>query len=288
MNDIRNQLLCVGFSVSCWEARQQDKRATKEVADTHGTASTVGRYHKDLLPDATEHEAVVKIRNAWRVWHYENSLPWGDDSSRVLRSASFLDYAAGYADWKTKFETAVDVFCQAYPTLVAQAELRLNTLFDPKDYPEVEEVRRRFAVRLNVYPMPNAEDFRIIEGIPSEEAERLRAEAVAGLEAQVTDALKDLWTRMHTVVSAMSDRLSVPHGEKGGKFRDTLVDNIEELLERVPKLNLTGDPEIEKLSADMQALICQPETLRADPVVRAEKAAKAKALAARMSAYVGT
>lgn len=286
MSNIRNQLLCVGFSVSCWEARRQDKKATKEVADTHGTASTVGRYHKDLLPDAAEHEAILKIRNAWRIWHYENTLPWGDDASRVMRSAAFLDYGNGYREWKAKFDAACEAFFVAYPTLVAQAELRLNTLFDPTDYPDVDEVRRRFAVRMNVYPMPNADDFRIIEGIDDEEAEALRENAISSMEAQVTEALKDLWGRMHSVVSAMHTRLDVPAGEKGSRFQDSLVENISELLVRVPKLNLTNDMEITMISQQMQQLVCAPDVLRTDPVKRAETAAAAKTLAARMSQYV--
>lgn len=287
MSNIRNQLLSVGFSISCWEARKQDKKATKEVADAHGTASSVGRYHKDLLPGATEHETILKIRNAWRVWHGEMTLPWNDNGTRVLRSAAFLDYSAGYRDWKAKFEQALQDFYDVYPTLVAQAELRLNSLFNPADYPPLEEVKRRFAARLDVYPLPNADDFRIIDGIDAEDAERLRSEAVAGLEAQVTEAVRDLWGRMRTVVAAMSERLAVPHGAPGGKFHDTLTGNIQDLLTRIPALNLTGDPEIEALSAEMQTLLVAPETLRTDPDVRAEKAAKAKALAARMAQFVG-
>ncbi len=287
MSHIRNQLLCVGLSISCWEGRKQDRKATKEVADKHGTASSVGRYHKDLLPGAAEHEAILKIRNAWRVWHYENSLPWGDDSSRVMRSAAFFDYMEGYRDWKAQFEDACNTFYGAYDSLVARAEMHLNTLFDPTDYPVLEEVKRRFAVRMNVYPMPNADDFRVIDGIDPSEAEALRQQAISGLETQVSEALKDLWTRMHTVVTAMHSRLDIPHGAKGGQFRDSLVENIEDLLVRVPKLNLTNDPMINQLTDEMHQLICPPDVLRSNPDARVRKAAQAKALAARMAQYVG-
>lgn len=285
--NVRNSMLSINFGISCWEARRQDKGASKEVADNHGTASSVGRYHKDLLPSCAEHEAILKIRNGWRVWHMENTLPWNDNGTRVIRSSSFLDYSQGFRGWKATFDEAVEDFIAAYPAAVAQAELRLNSLFHKEDYPDVTEVRRRFASRMQVFPMPDAEDFRILEGIPPEEVERLQAEAVQGMQEQVTYALKDLWSRMHKVATAMSERLAIPHGAPGGKFHDTLVDNIADLLVRVPALNLTNDPEIVKMTDEMRELLCQPDMLRLDPDVRAVKAAKAAALSARMAAFVG-
>ena len=86
--NVRHQLLCVQLNISCWEARRQDKKVNREVAEAHGTPTSVGRYHKDLLPDCEEHQAILKIRNAWRVWHYDQTLPWGNDGSRVIRSAA--------------------------------------------------------------------------------------------------------------------------------------------------------------------------------------------------------
>lgn len=290
--NVRNALLTVHFSISAWEARKQDKKATREVAEAHNTATSVGRYHKDLLPEAREHENILKIRNAWRVAHYENTLPWGDEGGRVMRSASFLDYAAMYRDYKAQWDAALEEFYAAYPTLVAQAELRLNTLFDPKDYPDLAEVRRRFAVRLNTYPLPDAEDFRIIDGIPPEEADRLVAEAVEGINARLNDAVKDLWTRMHKVVTNMQERLAVPLDEKGkpqkgGKFHDTLVTNVAELVELLPRLNLTNDPEIARMATDMGQLVAFPaETLRVSPEARSATQAKAAALAKRMAQYL--
>lgn len=287
MSQIRNQLLCISLNISCWEARRQDKKVNTEVAQAHGTATGVGRYHKDLLPDAVEHQEILKIRNAWRVWNYSNTLPWADDGSRVIRSAAFLDYSKGYREYKDKFEAACEAFYAAYPTLVAEAEFKLNTLFDPADYPPVEAIKHRFNVRMTTYPMPNAEDFRIIEGIPAEEVERLRAEAVSGLNEQVTLAIKDLWGRLHSVVTAMQTRLEVGTDGKPLKFHDTLVSNIEDLLDKVPQLNLTGDPEITTMTEEMRSLVAhQPATLREDMTVRSETARKAAALAKKMAAWV--
>jgi hypothetical protein len=285
--NIRHQLLCVALNISCWEARRQDKKVNNEVAASHGTATGVGRYHKDLLPDAEEHQAILKLRNAWRVWHMENTLPWDNNGARVIRSAAFLDYAKEYREYKDKFEAACEIFYNAYPTLVAQAEFKLNTLFNAADYPPVETIKDKFAVRMTTFPMPNSEDFRIIESIPPEEVERLQSEAVVGLNEQVTLAIKDLWGRLHGVVSAMSNRLQEGQDGKPLKFHDTLVSNIEDLLNKVPQLNLTDDPEITTMTNAMRELIgYSPATLREDMATRISISGKAKELADRMACFM--
>lgn len=287
MSDIRTELLCVSLNISCWEARRQDKKVNSEVAAAHGTATGVGRYHKDLLPDALEHQAVLKLRNAWRVWNYDNTLPWGNDGSRVLRSAGFMEYATGYRAYRDQFEAACQEFYHAYPRLVAQAQFKLNTLFDAADYPAVEQIKDRFSVRMTTYPLPNADDFRIIDGIPEEEVERLRDDAVTSINEQVTQAVKDLWRRLHAVVAAMSERLGVADDGKPLKFHDTLVTNIRELLDRVPQLNLTGDAEITGITTAMRKLVeHEPAMLRADVLVRADVSQAAAALVERMRGFV--
>jgi Zn finger protein HypA/HybF involved in hydrogenase expression len=93
---------------------------------------------------------------------------------------------------------------------------------------------------------------------------------------------------MYKVVSAMHTRLSVAPGEKGGKFHDTLVSNVQDMIALVPKLNLTNDPEITRISVEMSALTkVSPDTLRSSVEVRAATAAKAAAIAKSMAAYIG-
>jgi hypothetical protein len=103
---------------------------------------------------------------------------------------------------------------------------------------------------------------------------------------------KDLWARMHSVVANMQERLAVPLDEKGkagkgGKFHDTLVSNIQDVLDVIPKLNLTNDPTSSRWRRTWQHLVKFPaETLRQSPVVRDETRAKAAAIAKRLAQYV--
>lgn len=286
MSSIRNQVLVVALNISVWEARKQDRKVTKEVAISHAIAEACGRYHKDLLPNAVEHQNILKIRNAWRIWHYTITLPWGDDAGRVLRSEDFFKYTSEYNDFKQQWDAAIAKFVTAYPALVQDAELRLNSLFDAADYPHANEVQSKFNVSMNVYPLPNADDFRIVEGLSSDEADKLCEAAVEGLEASISTAVKDVWKRMAVAVSAMHTRLSVPSGEKGGKFHDSLVDNIVDLLDLMPRLNLLKDPNIDLMIEGMEKLtLYPPELLRSMPDARSVTAERAAVLLDKINSY---
>jgi hypothetical protein len=69
-------------------------------------------------------------------------------------------------------------------------------------------------------------------------------------------------------------------------FRDTLVGNLQDIAALAPKLNLTGDPQIDAFSQEVAGLTrYSPEALRASGVTREEAASKAAEIARRMSAY---
>jgi hypothetical protein len=89
------------------------------------------------------------------------------------------------------------------------------------------------------------------------------------------------------VVTNMQERLKVGDDGKALKFHDTLVENMRDLLDRVPALNLTGDPEITTMTNAMRELVAyDANTLREDFSVRSEVSAKAALLAKQMACFV--
>jgi hypothetical protein len=70
--------------------------------------------------------------------------------------------------------------------------------------------------------------------------------------------------------------------------RDSVVTNLMKLVDVLPKLNVTGDPELELLAAQVRAsLLVDAQELRKSESVRSETAKKATAIAQRMAAYMG-
>ena len=71
-------------------------------------------------------------------------------------------------------------------------------------------------------------------------------------------------------------------------FRDTIVTNLVKLVDVLPKLNVTGDPELERLADQVRAsLLVDPQELRKSESVRTETAKAANRIATTMAAYMG-
>lgn len=106
----------------------------------------------------------------------------------------------------------------------------------------------------------------------------------------MVEAQRELMKRMIEPVRAMAKKLS--EQPKEGKddivFRDTLVGNVQDIAELVPKLNIAGDPELDKFAAEMAGLTrYAPDTLRKSKSTRAEAAGKAADVVKKLESYAG-
>jgi hypothetical protein len=188
-----------------------------------------------------------------------------------------------------RFTPAVDALAREFGNLVEQAKVRLGGLFRPEDYPAPDELRSKFSFETKVMPLPDAGDFRVTLG--EEEKERIKRQIAAAVEASLQVASRDLWQRLYEAVSHLAERLQAYKvTEEGIKnpFRDSVVTNLVKLVDVLPKLNVTGDPELERLAAQVRAsLLVDPQELRKSESIRSETAKHAAALVQRMQAYMG-
>jgi hypothetical protein len=137
-------------------------------------------------------------------------------------------------------------------------------------------------------PLPDANDFRVILG--DEEKDRIKRQITASVQASLTVASQELWQRMYEAVSHMAERLSAYKASGEGvehPFRDSIVTNLVKLVDVMPRLNVTGDPELERLTSQVRAsLLVDPAELRKSQDIRAETAQKAARIAQQMASYM--
>ena len=95
-------------------------------------------------------------------------------------------------------------------------------------------------------------------------------------QSAVATAQLDLYRRLLDNVARMSERLREPDSI----FRDSLVDNLKELCELLPKLDLIGDQTLTDTLARVQGELCKyaPETLRVNVSARTATQVRAEAL----------
>jgi hypothetical protein len=294
MTSLSNRAMLVSLNVSLWEGRRYDRGISREVADNHGSDLELGRFNKSLL-DKGALLSITKAVSALRTWHDENTLPWLQRGANILPSGNYFAYMAGISQRRIAFDAAVREFCGAYDSHIEEAKRKLNGLFRQSDYPTREQVARRFNVDCSVVNLPDASDWRVQLG--DDEEARIKADIERRGADAIAQANNALWERCHNVVSAMADRLSaydVTVGADGKPkvahpFRDSLVTNIRELVDLLPRLNLTGSAELDIMRQRIEAKLAQHEAqdLRDSDALRKVVAKDAAAILASMSAYTG-
>lgn len=280
-----------GVRISAWDGRKLDRAVSDEVTRQKGAQHDTARVNKQLLPK----ESFSKVNAAYskiRTIHGRYTLPWTDNGLDILPAAAVMAYDAEMREARAEFEAAADEFAAAYPALVAAAPGRLGDLFNPADFPDVQEVRSRFSVRVRTLPMPDAADFRV--DMSEAQARSIRAQIEQEAQAALDCAMRDAWQRIADVCGRMVDRLQAfkPATRKGEKtegiFRDSLVENIRELVQVLPAFNLTNSPDLERITRRMQDELCKADAadLRDDSELRATTAAAAQSILDDVSAFL--
>lgn len=280
--NLNDRALLVQLNISQWTARKYDKRATKEVADTHNVNALVGRYNKSLLPMNDQLDLVHRKANSIRSEFYENTLPWGIEGTQLLPTANYLEFMTNFRKKKSEWQWLVNVFTMNYANYIDDAKRALGSLFDAGDYPHPDNITSKFKMDLAVFPVPS-NDFRV--SIASEELSRIQQDVERRVQEASASAMKDVWQRLYDKVKHIEERLANP----SAVFRDTMLENARELCALLPRLNFADDPELETMRQEVeQKLVAyHPDALRNDPDLRRDTAAKAKEIMDRMAVFMG-
>jgi len=270
--------MIVRLSIGRWYGKTTDKTATNELAKQKKARATMISLQKNLI----DPKALLQINSATdraRLIHQTLTLPWTDGGFRILSSVAYFGYCEQLRKCQTEFEEAVESFLPQYDGWYEGAKGLLGDLLKKEDYPKSgEELRRRFYFSTRFYPMPSGADFRC--DIPG--ADLVREQIEENIKVALTEAMRDPFRRLHSAVTHLIERLKE---EKG--FRDSTIDRIKELVKIIPLLNVTGDPALAKMAADVQARFAvNPEAIRTDKKVRTKTADDAADILKKLEQFI--
>lgn len=279
---LNDRALLAQLSISQWTGRKFDKKATKEVANSHGISEFVGRYNKSLLPAQDLLKQVHTKSGSIRTAFYENTLPWGLEGTYILPTSNYLAYKQQFAKQKSEWETLVNQFIAEYPYLRQSAKQHLGSLYNDADYPDTGDMQRRFKLDVAFFPVP-ANDFRC--QIASDELSRIQQDVEKRVQAAAQTAMKDVWRRLYERVEHISNKLKDPKAI----FRDSMIENARELCEMLPRLNFSDDPDLERLRQQVEQKIINhhPNQLRSDTKLRQQTADEATQILDAMGVFMG-
>lgn len=234
--------LLVEVSTSVWTARKLDKSVTSEVNSNKRATKDAARVNKNLLAGRSELENITKHVTAFRTYLYNNTLPWSDSGLRLLPTSKFMEFSSAADQARDEFATLVEDFIVIYPSLITAQAMSLGDMFNAREYPDANDIARRFDFRINYFPVPSSGDFRIDVG--NELQQELEEKLARLTEDRVNNAIDSYKAKFREHLERMVDRLQVDviKGEAVARtFHDTLLNGALELCQLGREFNFTGD-----------------------------------------------
>jgi hypothetical protein len=270
---ITEKAMLVKLQISQWTPTIVDKKVTDEIAVKYNLQDKDDRYVKTLIPK----KAVINISrivSEIRSFHYRHTLPWQDDSVRILATENFFDYRQGMADRKALFDTAVQDFINDYPKWIEYAKQTKKELFIPEQYPDVKDIPNNYKINVSFLPFPSTEDFRIT--LAGTDLDEIKEKTEQDIREALTGAWATLISRMQERLQLMYDAISDPTRV----FRDNTITSVAETAEMAKKMNVVDDQQV-STTADAILTAVQDisiDKLRKDSKYREDMAKKIKSL----------
>lgn len=284
---LRDKAILVSLSTPKYGLNRHDDTEAKEVARRHGADSKSIGVTKRLLQGNPAFDAVRKFDTALHVWNRTQTLPWNDDGTRLLPTLQYDAYMTYMRQARTDRERLVRAFMDGYDAFVQADRATLSTMFNVSDYADRWTVRERFNFKLDVQPVPDGKDFRVT--VSKGDMIDLQRNVDARIREAEDKARLDLFHRLATPIFEIASKLGDSAKDLTLRTTNPLVENLREILDLIPRLNITGDAKIMEFHrrATEQLAHITPETMKDNDLVRSVAARQAQSILDEMSDFMG-
>lgn len=286
MSKIQERAMIVGFHQGKWGAKVQDKEAEAHIKNLYQSKGDVGTFYKKLMPDYVKD--INKLYAEAYKFHTETTVPYNDNGERFILNRFYFDYLQKMKGFQSKVNVKLQEMIGKYAEALKDDEVRMNKGFKQADYPTAEELVHKYRFHLDVQRIPdNNELFNDLEADEEQKKllEEIKAEKDKEFAEKMETAMKSAWKRVYDVVKHMEKTLSNPNA----RVHSSVVDNINELLDILPQLNINNDPKMEELANEIRnnlANAYRVEVLRDSPHYRDATAKKADEILKKMEGYL--
>ena len=266
---IASSAVLVELNISVWPANKVDREMTDTVNTNASAVRDASQTRKNLFAGTTLRKDIEKLAARIRLYHNQHTLPWADKGQRLLPTKLFMEYKQTMNNYEAQFKQMCNNFFIAYPQLVNDAQQHLGTMYRASDYPDIAEVQLKFGFRMAIDPIPESGDFRL--DISAEALDEVRAGYEAKFDERLAEAMRTPWERLHSVLTAMSEKLKDEDGDESKKrYHDSLVTNAVDLCGLLDKMNITNDPKLEEARKQLELTMlgADIETIKDSATVR--------------------
>ena len=237
----------------CIKVRLSTMGNTRKVSTSQIEADT----DKDLLRvskrivDSAELKAIGRFDGEIRRYLYNICLPF-EIGIHLLPIAALETVEERLRRFAADRAELAKAFLAAYPTLCQDAAKRLRGLYNPADYPPVDEVAREFGFSWQYVSFGVPDQLKgISQGVWEQEREKA-AQRMAEASSEIQQVLRQ---SMADLVTHMAERLKEGPDGKPLKFKQSTVSNLVEFLSNFSFRNVTDDLELQELVGQARGLL---------------------------------
>lgn len=281
--NIVRSLVKVRLMICHWNGKYISQALSKEIEDQKKAESGSVDANVVYLPERYSKPVTVSISRLRSYWN-DYTLPWENDSWRIVPAKRYQVVMDGAVERKHTFEEAVAAIIDNYEDVYESSKVRLGVLFDPKKFPSKDQLREKYAVYLYRNSVNAANDVRI-DGLGEAVVADIRKDVNEQYNAQICAAVESIMERLREVAVDIVDRTSKP--ADGLKF-GTLLTKIRKTCDSLDGLNIVGDPRIDALVAKMRDIGKQDaDTLRVNESVRRDMKDQATSMLTALDTFGG-
>ena len=284
---ITTECMVVNLHRGMWEARKLDREKSREVAANSGAAQDAVNVNKLIIPKEAR-DKVFSAAGAIYGHYILHTVAWKDNGDRLLGRRIYMQFIEEHERLVKLFNTEADTFAfTTYPAYRARAQFRMAGLFKASDYPTPEVVRAKFYANLEVDAVTDPSHFLV--KLDSEQQQRIREQMEANLNTRLTAAMGKVWQQLADAVEHYAMRMK--ETKEGGRLYSSTKDNLMQLCDLLPGLNILGDPNLTKMGKEIKKRlegfdIEEMKKPKTGAVLKSAAAAEADEIVARMRGFM--
>ena len=257
---LSEKALLVRLSVKHPSFAKTDKAVSLEVATSKNANKKAVRVIKTTIDTTHQsYKAVKTARGALYNTFASETAPWDEGGWRIIKAVGYDRFSEVIRTERDAFDIAKEDFKKVYPELVSQAPDRLGDMYDASLFPSVDDLDDLFYCDIEARPVPEAGDFRV--AMSAEDKQKIATQIQHKNDQRVKEVTTDLFDRTYDVVSNMVQRLEAfDPDKKGAKLYGSLVDNVRDIAELLPSLNVGEDPRLEQLAKEIGLRLTEADT----------------------------
>lgn len=245
------------------------------------------RVNKTIIPKECC-KPWTDIYNAAGKYFYKVTMPWDDKGWRLLPVTKYKEFVKKFRKFSNDVQTEIDKFVVNLPDYIDQGMKDLGGAAKQSDYPKEDKVREAFVFKVEYNQVASGNDFRA--QVTEEERQDIIKHITDQNVAKFAMAQQSIFNRIHEVTSKLAEKMAekAPKGKRSPEFRDSLIGNIQELVDVLPDLNVNSDAALDNLTKELASKLAtlDPEDLRECDRLREDTKEKAEEIMKKAEGFM--